>query len=123
MTSSRFLRQLMILSCGAILSQSLFANSNALSIEERDTIIKEDLAAAHVMVDLCPKILGSDANFSEKMKEISLPFLADLSDKTMTIEKLLNDAEYKELLIQAHADAEETTLDEKKEVCADFVAL
>lgn len=124
MTSSRFLRQLIALGCGTILSQSLFASSESLiSVAERDTIIKEDLAAAHVMVEICPTVLGSDFNFAEKMKQVSAPFFADLSDKTMTVEKLLADAEYQEVLAQARLDAEETTVEEKKEVCSDLAAL
>ena len=122
MTSSLSLRRLVAFGCALVLSPAVLAITG-LSTEESDTIVKEDLAAAHVMFEICPAVIGTEVDLRAKLKEVTAPFLADLSDKTMTIEKLLADAEYQELLEQARLDAKETDEAERKEVCEQLVKL
>ncbi len=109
------------LSCAVLLSQSIFASGTDLSTAESDTIIKEDIAAAQVMAEFCPAIVGSEAVIQSKIKNLATEYLADLSNKNVTFESLQNDAEYVEILKAARADTTQTSKDEQKEVCEELL--
>ena len=106
----------------AALSQAAFAN-DGFTQAEADTIVKEDIASAQVMVEMCPAIVGQDDVLRTKLKDIASGYLVDLSDKSMTFEKLQSDTEYKSVLEEARKDAQSTDVAELKEVCEELLNL
>ncbi len=50
------------LSLAAFISPSVMAND--LTVEENNTIVKEDIASAQVMAEVCPAIIGQNAKFN-----------------------------------------------------------
>ena len=107
--------------CALVLSQSIFASNTDLSAAESDTIIKEDIAAAQVMAEFCPAIVGSEAVIQSKIKTLATEYLADLSNKNVSFESLQTDAEYVEILKSARHDSNQTSKDEQKEVCQELL--
>lgn len=122
MAKTLSVRKLMTLGCAALLSQAVFAN-DGFTQAEADTIVKEDIASAQVMVEICPAIVGQEAVLNAKLKEIVDSYLVDLSDKSMDFNKLQNDSEYKLVLAEARQDAKATAAAEQKEVCEELLNL
>ena len=103
----------------AIISTLAMANTE-LSNAEADTIIKEDIAAAQVMIELCPALVGSKANIEQKVQVIIQTYLTELSDKHINYTALQKDTEYQAVLEQARQDMQQTSGAEQKELCLEL---
>lgn len=102
-----------------LLSQTVLAN-NDLTQAETNTLIKEDIASAQVMAEVCPTIMGKNAKFDYNIQHFIQLHLQEYPDKSMTYEKIQADKEYQVVLHEAHQTAQETSKDEQKSVCDDI---
>ncbi|MEN3979039.1 hypothetical protein [Acinetobacter sp. CWB-B33] len=113
-------RSLLGLGFAAVFSQAVIADEG-LTQAEANTIVKEDIASAQVMAEVCPAVIGKNAKFDGNIKLLVQSYLADYSDKSMTYESIQSDSEYKAVLNEARETAKETTADEQKSVCDDVL--
>ena len=113
-------RSLLSLGVAALLSQAVLANEG-LTPAEANTMVKEDIASAQVMIEVCPAIIGKNAKFDHNTHQLIQSYLQDYSDKSMTFDKIQSDTEYKSILNEARQAAKETSKDEQKSVCDDVV--
>ena len=107
------------LSLTAFISPSVLATD--LTVEENDTIVKEDIAAAQVMTEVCPAVIGQNAKLDSTIQQLIQSYLAEYSDKGMSYTKLQADSEYKSLLEEARQGAKQTAKDEQKTVCEEVL--
>ena len=120
MTKSISFRSLLSLGVAALLSQAVLANEG-LTPAEANTMVKEDIASAQVMIEVCPAIIGKNAKFDHNTHQLIQSYLQDYSDKSMSFDKIQSDTEYKSILNEARQAAKETSKDEQKSVCDDVV--
>ena len=113
-------RSLLSLGVAALLSQAVLANEG-LTPAEANTMVKEDIASAQVMIEVCPAIIGKHAKFDHNTHQLIQSYLQDYSDKSMSFDKIQSDTEYKSILNEAREAAKETSKDEQKSVCDDVV--
>ena len=113
-------RSLLSLGVAALLSQAVLANEG-LTPAEANTMVKEDIASAQVMIEVCPAIIGKNAKFDHNTHQLIQSYLQDYSDKSMNFDKIQSDTEYKSILNEARQAAKETSKDEQKSVCEDVV--
>ena len=113
-------RSLLSLGVAALLSQAVLADEG-LTPAEANTMVKEDIASAQVMIEVCPAIIGKNAKFDHNTHQLIQSYLQNYSDKSMTYDKIQSDAEYKSILNEARQAAKETSKDEQKSVCDDVV--
>ena len=113
-------RSLLSLGVAALLSQAVLANEG-LTPAEANTMVKEDIASAQVMIEVCPAIIGKNAKFDHNTHQLIQSYLQDYSDKSMNYDKIQSDTEYKSILNEARQAAKETSKDEQKSVCDDVV--
>ena len=114
-------RSLLGLGFAAVFSQAVIADEG-LTQAEANTIVKEDIASAQVMAEVCPAAVGKSAKFDGNINTLIQGYLADYSDKSMTYEKIQSDSEYKSLLNEAREAAKEASSSEQKEVCNDVLS-
>ncbi|OTG73176.1 hypothetical protein B9T26_08800 [Acinetobacter sp. ANC 4169] len=120
MIKSISFRGLLGLGIAALLSSTVLADEG-LTLEEANTIVKEDIASTQVMTEVCPAIIGKNAKFDQNIQLLIQSYLQDYSDKSMTFDKIQADTEYKSVLDEARQAAKETAKDEQKSVCEDVV--
>ena len=113
-------RSLLSLGVAALLSQAVLANEG-LTPAEANTMVKEDIASAQVMIEVCPAIIGKNAKFDHNTHQLIQSYLQDYSDKSMNFDKIQSNTEYKSILNEARQAAKETSKDEQKSVCDDVV--
>lgn len=113
-------RSLLSLGVAALLSQAVLADEG-LTPAEANTMVKEDIASAQVMIEVCPAIIGKNAKFDHNTHQLIQSYLQDYSDKSMNFDKIQSDTEYKSILNEARQAAKETSKDEQKSVCDDVV--
>ena len=113
-------RSLLSLGVAALLSQAVLANEG-LTPAEANTMVKEDIASAQVMTEVCPAIIGKNAKFDHNTHQLIQSYLQNYSDKAMSFDKIQSDTEYKSILNEAREAAKETSKDEQKSVCDDVV--
>ena len=114
------LRGILGLGLAALLSQAVIAD-DGFTQDEANTIVKEDIASAQVMAEVCPALIGKNAKFDANITALTQSYLADNSDKSMTLAKLQADSEYKSVLEEARQAAKETDKSEQKSVCDDVL--
>lgn len=114
------LRGILGLGLAVLLSQAVIAD-DGFTQDEANTIVKEDIASAQVMAEVCPALIGKNAKFDANITTLTQSYLADYSDKSMTLAKLQADSEYKSVLEEARQAAKETDKSEQKSVCDDVL--
>ena len=114
------LRGILGLGLAALLSQAVIAD-DGFTQDEANTFVKEDIASAQVMAEVCPALIGKNAKFDANITTLTQSYLADYSDKSMTLAKLQADSEYKSVLEEARQAAKETDKSEQKSVCDDVL--
>ena len=114
------LRGILGLGLAALLSQAVIAD-DGFTQDEANTIVKEDIAAAQVMTEFCPALVGQGPKIESNIQTLIQTYLQDYSDKSMTYAKLQSDSEYQSILKEARTDANGTDKAEQKSVCDDVV--
>lgn len=93
----------------------------AVSFKEADALIKDDIANAQVLIEMCPALIGKNAKFDQNIKKMVGTYLSNYSDKSASLESLQKDAEFKSLLKDAHEAATEVDKAEQKTVCEEVL--
>ncbi|WP_032881592.1 hypothetical protein [Acinetobacter sp. WC-323] len=91
------------------------------SVKEADALIKDDIANAQVLIEMCPTLIGKNAKFDQNIKKMVGTYLSNYSDKSASLESLQKDAEFKSLLKDAHEAAAEVDKVEQKAVCEEVL--
>lgn len=91
------------------------------SVKEADALIKDDIANAQVLIEMCPALIGKNAKFDQNIKKMVGTYLSNYSDKSASLESLQKDAEFKSLLKDAHEAAAEVDKAEQKAVCEEVL--
>lgn len=90
-------------------------------VNEENTLIKDDIASAQVLTEMCPSLIGKNAKFDQNIKKMVSSSLNGYSDKSATFESLQKDAEYQSLLKDARTAAKEVDNAEQKTACEDIL--
>lgn len=94
-----------------------------LSIEEKNSMIKEEIASVQVMQEICPSIIGQNSKFDQNLQKLITDYLHDYSDKSMTYEQLKSDSEYTLALKDARESAKDSTKEDNKSACNEVITL
>lgn len=71
--------------------------ADAASVKEADALIKDDIANAQVLIEMCPNLIGKNAKFDQNIKKMVDSYLGSYSDKSASLEslqKMANSAVY-----------------------------
>jgi hypothetical protein len=109
-------RNLTSLFLAVLFTQTAQANYE-LSIAEKNTMIKEEVASAQVMKELCPSIIGKNSKFDKNIDLLISEYLVDYSDKSATLQTIQNDPEYKSILNDAKNDIKDASAEDNKFAC------
>ncbi|KXZ70377.1 MCR_0457 family protein [Acinetobacter venetianus] len=105
----------------ALLAAPTVFADEAVSAAEADALIKDDIANAQVLIEMCPSIIGKNANFDQNIKKIVDSYLSNYSNKSTTLDSLQKDSEFQNLLTDARQAAKEVGQAEQKSVCEDVL--
>ena len=122
MIKSFLLRGLMSLGLFAVMGQAAIANEG-LTQQEADTLVKEDIAGTQVLAEVCPAVIGKNAQFDTNIQKLIKLYLDEYSNSSATYNSLQADAEYKKLLSEARTAAKEADRAEQQAVCQDVLEL
>lgn len=115
---SKFIRIIGV-SFSIFTAQAIFAE--AISVQEADALIKDDIANAQVLIEMCPKLIGKNAKFDQNINQIIASYLEGYSNKSASLQSLQTDNDFKISLKEARAAAKEVDQAEQKSVCEDVL--
>ena len=115
---SSFVRVLAV-SFTFLVAPAVFAD--AASVKEADALIKDDIANAQVLIEMCPNLIGKNAKFDQNIKKMVDSYLGSYSDKSASLESLQKDAEFNTLLKDARQAATEVDKAEQQAVCEEVL--
>ena len=98
-----------------------FTHADGLSVSELDLLVKEDIAAAQVLTEICPALIGNDAKFTANVAEFTQINLKRLIQSSTTLEQLQQDPEYKSAYAEAKQSSTEIDRAEQKVSCEDVL--
>lgn len=84
---------------------------------ELDLSVKEDIASAQVMLELCPALIGNKAELARNIDKYTAVNLKYLSNPNTTYSQLLNDPEYQTAYKEAKASTSEVDQSEQISEC------
>lgn len=105
----------------SLLTASVVFADEAVSVKEADALIKDDIANAQVLIEMCPALIGKNEKFDQNIKQMVASYLSNYSDKSASIESLQKDGEFQSLLKDAREAAKEVEKSEQKSVCEDVL--
>lgn len=120
MIKKNYLHAALALGLSTVSSHAVAASD--LTQAEANTIFKEDLASVQVLSEICPKILGANATFDNKIQKLIQSYISDFTGPKTSLESLQNDSEYKSILNEARSDVQQGSADEQKSACTDVLA-
>lgn len=100
-------------------TSSCFAEN--LSAAELDALVKEDIAAAQVLTEICPAFIGNTAKFNANISAFTQSNLKRLSQPISTLEQIKQDPVYKEAYAEAKQSLNETDREEQKSSCEEVL--
>lgn len=115
---SSFVRVLAV-SFTFLVAPAVFAD--AASVKEADALIKDDIANAQVLIEMCPNLIGKNAKFDQNIKKMVDSYLGSYSDNSASLESLQKDAEFNTLLKDARQAATEVDKAEQQAVCEEVL--
>ena len=115
---SSFVRVLTV-SFTFLVAPAVFAD--AASVKEADALIKDDIANAQVLIEMCPNLIGKNAKFDQNIKKMVDSYLGSYSDKSASLESLQKDGEFSSLLKDARQAATEVDKAEQQAVCEEVL--
>lgn len=115
---SKFIRIIGV-SFSLFTAQAIFAE--AISVQEADALIKDDIANAQVLIEMCPKLIGKNAKFDQNINQIIASYLEGYSNKSASLQSLQTDNDFKISLKEARVAAKEVDQAEQKSVCEDVL--
>lgn len=92
-----------------------------LSVAELDALVKEDIAAAQVLTEICPAFIGNTAKFNANISAFTQSNLKRLSQPISTLEQIKQDPVYKEAYAEAKQSLNETDREEQKSSCEEVL--
>ena len=69
-----------------LVAASVAFADEAVSVKEADALIKDDIANAQVLIEMCPNLIGKNAKFDQNIKKMVGSYLSNYSDKTTSID-------------------------------------
>ena len=116
-----FLSRFCLITLTAVTLSQAVSAAAALTQDENNALVKEDIAGTQVLSEVCPALIGKQAKFEENIQKLIQMNLKQYTGQSMTFTALQKDAEYKALLDEAHKAVKETPADEQKAVCEDVL--
>lgn len=84
-------------------------------------ITQEEIAAVNILNEICPKILGRNANFDAGYNRLLSDLLPDIQNPATALKALQDDQDYQQKLAQARQDANKASVDDNREICLEVV--
>ena len=94
-----------------------------LSKAELDLLVKEDIATAQVLTEVCPALIGENAQLLQHIQSFTQNNLKRLSHSATTLAQLEQDPEYQTAYDQAKKDILSTDHAEQKLGCEEVANL
>ncbi len=102
---------------------TLPAFAENLSPAELDLLVKEDIATAQVLTEICPALIGENSKINLHVDQFTQTSLKSLSNPTTTLAQLKADAEYQAAYAEAKQATSEYDTADQKQGCEEILGL
>lgn len=101
---------------------STLVHANLISQAELDLVVKEDIAAAQVLNEICPALVTDATKIQHAVAQFTKESLKQLSSGAMSLEQLKQDAEYQNAYKEASAENNGYSQEEKQQGCNELIS-
>jgi hypothetical protein len=116
------LKQLSFIGLITLFAQNAAFAENLNSVE-LDEMVKEDIASAQVLLEICPASISGKPEFKQNIEKFTESSLKRLSNPSTTFAQLQQDATYKAAYADAKSSSSEVSKDEQKTECENILTL
>lgn len=100
---------------------STLVQANLISKAELDLVVKEDIAAAQVLNEICPALITDATKIKQQVDSFTTESLKHLSQTNLSFEQLKADPEYQNAFKEALAENNEYSQEEKQQGCNELI--
>lgn len=100
---------------------STLVQANLISKAELDLVVKEDIAAAQVLNEICPALIKDATKIKQQVDSFTAESLKHLSQANLSFEQLKADPEYQNAFKEALAENNEYSQEEKQQGCNELI--
>lgn len=120
------LAQVLLIATTSFVYSPVFAESSreAENIEVTPTqgTTQEELAAIHVLSEICPNLIGKSDEFNEGYARLVHAYLPDQDDALNYLNKRSQEKNFKKFLNEARNDAKAATDEQNTQICKDVMS-
>ena len=98
-------------------------HAEALSPAELDQLVKEDIATAQVLTEVCPSLVGHQDKINHYVNEFTVNNLTRFSTPNLSLAQLQQDPQYKVAYEEAKRDFLAADQNEQKQGCSEITTL
>ena len=100
---------------------STLVQANLISKAELDLVVKEDIAAAQVLNEICPALITDATKIKQQVDSFTAESWKHLSQANLSFEQLKADPEYQNAFKEALAENNEYSQEEKQQGCNELI--
>ena len=100
---------------------STLVQANLISKAELDLVVKEDIAAAQVLNEICPALITDATKIKQQVDSFTAESLKHLSQANLSFEQLKADPKYQNAFKEALAENNEYSQEEKQQGCNELI--
>lgn len=99
-----------------------FANeSENVEVSPDSGTTREEIAAIHVLGEICPQIIGQNKNFDAGYGRILNDLLPGISDPVAAVKAYSQEPEFEGLIKQAREDAARASAEDNRQICLEVI--
>ena len=118
---SKLFKTLTAISLSTLMAMPVFAQDENVEISPETGTTREEIAAMHVLSEICPQIIGQNKNFDAGYIRVLNDLLPGISDPVAAVKAYSKDPEFQPAIQQAREDAARATSEDNRQVCLDVI--
>ena len=118
---SKLFKMLGVVSLATVMAMPTFAEDENVEVSPEAGTTREEIAAMHVLSEICPQIIGQNKNFDAGYLRVLNDLLPGISDPVAAVKAYSQDPEFQPAIQQAREDAARATAENNRQVCLDVI--
>ena len=118
---STLLKKITTLALATMITLPAFAAEENVEVSPEAGTTREEIAAMHVLSEICPQIIGNNKNFNDRYVRVLKDLLPGISDPVAAVKAYSQDPEFQPAIAQAREDAARATAENNRQVCLDVI--
>ena len=117
----KLLKTILTLSLPVLMLSPALAQDENVEVSPDSGTTREEIAAIHVLSEICPQIIGKNKNFDAGYNRVLKDLLPGISDPVAAVKAYSQESDFQPLIKQAREEAARASSEDNRQVCLDVI--